>query len=77
MEDACGSVAVGWNVTGLGNGGRPRKSMGGGTACARLRLGSSCEGWSIFMKAVRREVETWGCGVEKARIWLMNGWAHA
>ena len=31
----------------------------------------------VFVRAVRREIDTWGCGVEKARIWPKDGGAHA
>ena len=31
----------------------------------------------VFVKVVRREVDAWGCGVEKARIWPKNGGALA
>ena len=32
---------------------------------------------AVCVKVVMREVDTWVWGVEKARIWPKNGWAHA
>ena len=31
----------------------------------------------VFVRVVKREIDTWGCGVEKARIWPKDGGAHA